>query len=507
MQKRPLLQLKSVTIKVGSKPILKDISFEIQQGENLLITGPSGSGKTVLAKLIAGIWKKHTGENFRLVPEKDIQFIAQQANFSQLFTGRTAYYDQRFDGNEKEASPFVKSLFQPEKITAQQKLWWQQLSVSALEEKRLHQLSNGESKRIQLALALVKSPKLLALDNPFIGLDVDSRILLHQLLESLMQEGISIILIGKPEEMPSTITSVLVLEQGKILYSGSREGFENHLRFIRKRKNVFIIPEEIIQELSPVKEVPFDYALEMNHVHVIYAEKKVLSDINWKVKRGECWALIGHNGAGKSTLLSLITADNPQGYKNDFKLFDLQRGSGESIWEIKSKIGFVSPELHRFFERKKGNSKEVQQSEEEYNQRGLNIAGVNVIDSVLSGFKDEVGFSSATTSQQKRIAVLWLKALGIQELKDQRLSQLSLGEQRLVLLARALVKNPPLLLLDEPCQGLDQDQIDRFKAVVDTVCVRFKKTLIYVSHYENEIPSCVTKRIILKAGKVEAITP
>jgi molybdate transport system ATP-binding protein len=169
-----------------------------------------------------------------------------------------------------------------------------------------------------------------------------------------------------------------------------------------------------------------------------------------------------------------VTADNPQAYANEIYLFDKRRGSGESIWDIKKRIGFVSPELHLFFDQ--GNS---------------------VFEVIASGLFDTIGlFRQLSHSQQEQVQT-WLEILNLQQLKERALFRLSLGQQRMVLLARALVKNPPLLILDEPTQGLDADQTFYFKQLIDQLCVHFNTTLLYVSHYENDIPSCVTHRLNL----------
>ncbi len=222
----------------------------------------------------------------------------------------------------------------------------------------------------------------------------------------------------------------------------------------------------------------FENAVLMKNATVSYGSKTILHNINWQVKRGEKWLLRGHNGAGKSTLLSLINGDNPQAYKNEIYLFDKRRGSGESIWDIKQKTGYVSPELHAFFDK-----------------------GTTCYNAVASGFFDTIGLFKKLTAHQQTLVQQWLDFLQLSSLQTKPLSTLSSGTQRLVLLARALVKNPPLLILDEPCQGLDDDQKDSFVHLVNDLCERLNKTLIYVSHYENEIPSCIDHVLELNMGR------
>ncbi len=192
--------------------------------------------------------------------------------------------------------------------------------------------------------------------------------------------------------------------------------------------------------------------------------------------------LQGANGAGKSTLLSLINGDNPQAYRNNIVLFDRQRGTGESIWDIKKHIGFVSPELHQYFP-----------------------AGQTCLQVVLSGYFDTVGLFRNPSPQQKDTARAWLEVFGLSHLAGTRLAQLHLGEQRRCLLARALIKAPSLLILDEPCQNLDNDQREQFKSMVTDIATRSRTTLIYVSHYQEDIPPIEHKTLALRDGKVSLL--
>jgi molybdate transport system ATP-binding protein len=193
------------------------------------------------------------------------------------------------------------------------------------------------------------------------------------------------------------------------------------------------------------------------------------------------WLLQGPNGSGKSTLLSLINGDHPQSYGLDISLFGKKRGSGESIWDIKQKIGMISPEMHWYFDQ-----------------------NATVWHTLASGFYDSIGwFIDVKFHEKKQIEEL-MSFFDLTEHKDQLLHTLPLGKQRLAMLARSIIKNPPLLVLDEPCQGLDTQQAKYFNDVVDELC-EYGKTLIYVGHYESQLPSCIEKRIVLEKGEVVAL--
>jgi len=490
-----LIQAKNITVTAEDKIILDDISFSLHKGEALAIVGPSGSGKTTLGKIIAGQWSPSQGELI-ITGSLKRMFISQQHDFRYLSTTRS-YYQQRYDSNVADDSPTVSQLF--EKITAQNfSEWIKLLKVDHLLNSRLTLLSNGEGKRVQLAQALLQQAEVLVLDNPFIGLDPESRQLLHEIIQQFIARGILVVLITSYNEIPEAITHVLELESGKVKQFVEKVNFKASI--IQQDQSV--VNADVLDLLGFPEEEEFEAAVRMKDVTVNYGDKVVLDHINWVVKKGEQWALVGHNGAGKSTLLSLINGDNPQAYSNEIYLFDQRRGSGESIWDIKRRVGYISPELHIYFQRDVSHTESVAISSGEASPLKFSQARINCEDVVTSGYNDLVGSSQKVTPIQYKQALRWMDVLHIKSLIGQNMYDASLGEQRLVLLARALVKNPALLILDEPCQGLDAEQTKRFTKVVDAVCRHFNKTLIYISHYKQDIPACVTKVLTLEKGKV-----
>jgi molybdate transport system ATP-binding protein len=218
--------------------------------------------------------------------------------------------------------------------------------------------------------------------------------------------------------------------------------------------------------------------LELRKVRVSYDGMPILNGITWEVRQGEHWALLGPNGAGKTTLLSLILADNPQAYANHVVLFGKRRGSGETIWDIKRRVGWVSPELHQHYPRR-----------------------FSCLDVVCSGYFDSVGLFRWVTPEQRRSAETLLRDLGMAEHAESPFGSISQGEQRMTLLGRALVKRPPLLVLDEPCQGLDEGHRRRFIDTVDTLGQRGESTIVYVTHDWGELPRVITHALLLRKGK------
>lgn len=218
--------------------------------------------------------------------------------------------------------------------------------------------------------------------------------------------------------------------------------------------------------------------LRFNHVSIRYGQRTILKDLDWTVKQNEKWALGGENGAGKSTLLSLVCADNPQSYACDIELFGRKRGSGESIWDIKRHIGYVSPEMHRAY-----------------------LKDLPAIDIVASGLNDSVGLYVHPRPEQRAVCEWWMDIFGIAGLKDRTFLKLSSGEQRLCLLARAFVKDPELLILDEPLHGLDDRNRQLTREIISAFCRRKDKTMIMVTHYAEELPDVITHNLFLKKNK------
>lgn len=481
----------ALTIKQNGKTIINEISFAISDGEQWAITGPSGSGKTTILKALAGkifFTGNLTISDNNQELKKRIILVEQQHHFKNLSNTTNFYYQQRYNSQDSEDAVTVEEDLQKvlSKNTAgKNELSWltDLFDIKKLYAERLIQLSNGENKRLQIVKALLLQPAFLLLDNPFTGLDSVSRQILEDVLDKVAKKGVHVIMATTASHLPFFITNVLSLS-GKGSYSASsvKPGEWNKAHFINKQ--LFSLNKGLLHELvAGNKHIGFEFAVRMKNVTIKY-DHTILDNITWEVRNGEKWSLSGPNGSGKSTLLSLVNADNPQAYANEIYLFDRRRGTGESIWDVKKNIGFVSPELHLHLEK-----------------------GIICSDVVASGLFDTIGLFRRINEQQKLLAAKLLRLLNIQHLSGKSLFQLSDSEQRLVLLARALVKNPPLLVLDEPCQGLDNEQTALFKAIINEITLTGNKTLIYVSHYTHEIPECVTKFIRLENGKIQNHDP
>lgn len=352
--------------------------------------------------------------------------------------------------------------------------------MEPLLDKYVITLSSGELRKFQLTKTLFANPSLLIMDNPFIGLDAETRDQLKELLQLLAEKhSLDIILVlSKTDDIPTFVSEVIEVRNGIILPPCSREDYYNrqlsippHVLSKEKREAILALPYQD-------NDYHTDEVIKMQQVSIRYGERTILNALDWTVRNGERWALSGQNGSGKSTLLSLVCADNPQSYACDITLFDRPRGSGESIWDIKKHIGYVSPEMHRSYQR--------------------DLPAIRI---VASGLKDSVGLYVKPNEDEFAICRFWMDIFGLEDMYDRTFMKLSSGEQRLVLLARAFVKDPQLLILDEPLHGLDLRNRRLVKDVIETFCERRNKTMVMVTHYEEELPSIITNKIYLTKQK------
>jgi len=494
----PLLNLIAVTVRINESTILKNIDFIVQQGQHWAIIGPSGAGKTALLHTITGKLPINSGQIKRYFADEYLQaaphngtahtfhdllaITSPQHTFKNKSNVQSFYYQQRFNSTDAEEADTVIDYLKAVKTPIQ--AYWtvdkvvSLLDLSSLLNKTIIKLSNGETRRLTIALALLRNPKLLLMDQPLIGLDIGTRARFNQILQQIIDSGIHLIITTPANEIPAVATHVAYLANGEIKIAGKKTSVIASTSFpLQAQLPTFQNIEMLQQELASYALPAFQKIIEMKGVNVRYGDKPILTDINWDVIQGERWAIKGHNGAGKSTLLSLINGDNPQAYANHIVLFDRRRGSGESIWEIKKKIGFVSPEQHQYFPTEQ-----------------------TCLQTILSGFFDTDGLFRKTSKEQDEIALRWMEIFGIKHIIAKRLKTVPTSEQRLCLLARALIKKPVLLILDEPCQGLSPEQRDLFKSVVNELCLHSVVTILYVSHYAEDIPSLINQTLLLEKG-------
>ena len=507
---KPIIQVTNGVPRHPSYRMKEPVNFVMEQGEHIALVGPNGGGKSLLVDILIGRWPLLMNEVKYHFPSSDAGMVCDDIRYitfrdSYGDADGTFYYQQRWNSQDMEVTPLVRELLPEAKDKAWGKTVNDLFGIEEMLDKHIVLLSSGELRKFQLAKALMNRPSVLILDNPFIGLDVAARDLLRHLLTDLIANTHLqvMLMLSREDEIPSFITHVVRVDG---LVCGEKEcirispleqrllSFRAEHREAKNLGNTQVDAPEILRRYAPlddrggVNDISLqddnfgmdakegkEEIIRLNKVSIRYGERTILKELDWVVRKGEKWALTGGNGSGKSTLLSLICADNPQSYACDIALFGRRRGTGESIWEIKKHIGYVSPEIHRAY-----------------------LKNMPAIDIVASGLHDSVGLYVRPKPEQRCVCERWMEVFGIGELKDRSFLQLSSGEQRLVLLARAFVKEPDLLILDEPLHGLDTANRQLVRGIIDDYCRRDGKTLVMVSHYEDEFPPCITHALHLK---------
>lgn len=470
------IQLTDVVPRIPDVVFSTPITFTINKSDVWTFYGPNGSGKTLLSEVISGRYGLASGcitypfmdeERAKttafIYPRQFIKTIHFQSTYS-FSDFRDAYYQQRFNVYEVDWYPTVQELLQ---INPIESAWLEKIidlfRLRPLLTHRLITLSSGQLRRLIIAKALLEKPRMLVFDNPFIGLDDATRTDLEQIFVFLQEQGVQLLfIVSDARDIPLCTTHLLHVEACHVRYAGAKVAY-----------TVPPVPEEALPGVYQFPTLAlgseeYTHVVDMQHICIRYDGLVFQPDVTWQIRKGEKWALLGPNGSGKSTLLSYIFADNPQAYSLPIWLFDRKRGSGESIWDIKKRIGYTSSEMHLYYRE--------------------NVPCIKV---VQSGFFDSVGLYQRCTEEQTQQALLLMQELGIAHLAEKPFLRVSAGEQRMLLFARALVKNPQLLILDEPFHGMDVRYKKRCLQMIEKFGNQLDKSLIFVTHYQSEIPQCV----------------
>lgn len=333
------------------------------------------------------------------------------------------------------------------------------VEVATNVNRHLRFLSGGEQKKALLTYLLSQNPGFIILDNPMDNLDVASQVALLQMLQEVATSLPIIQLVNRTKDfLPFIKNAISIDNENTWFYHGNVETYINQHAINNMPSFSGSIP------LSDHKyDLINNPLVEFKNVTIKYEERLIVNNICWQINAGEFWHLIGPNGSGKTTLLSLITGDNPKGYGQDLILFGRKKGSGETVWSIKEKIGYFTASMTDLFNR--------------YN---------SVEQMVISGFFDSIGLYTKPSERQIKLAHEWLSLIGILQQKQTPFYKLSLGQQRLIMIVRAMVKHPPLLILDEPTVGLDDDNVAIVTALINKMAAESSTAILYVSHRAEE---------------------
>jgi molybdate transport system ATP-binding protein len=461
----------------AGEAVFDGLSWEMRDGETWAVVGPVGSGKTALGELLAGRLRVTAGTvEWPLVDRlraagrvvnwpSDVVGRVGFKEESRIFSYSRHYYQQRFNFIEPADDLTLEEFLRADGPLSDDRLRavTGRLGIAELLPLSFIKLSNGQTRRARIARALLAHPEVLVLDEPFVGLDADGRREANDLLGRVVDDGTRVVLITPPERIPEWVTHVLELVDRRVAFQGTRGQFQR------------ADSAEATPASAKSSAVAGEPVIKLRDVNVIHGGKPILRGINWTVREGERWAIVGPNGSGKTTLLSLICGDHPQAYSNDVTVFGRRRGGGESIWDVKKRIGLVSPELHMYF-----------------------TEPLTADRAAATGFFDQLVARPTTPGQDATVRELF-DYFGVTELAGRRFAQLSTGQQRIVLLIRALVKDPPLLILDEPFQVLDEPTAAKARRWIDDRLAP-DRTVLFVTHNEPELPRTVTRRLRLREG-------
>jgi molybdate transport system ATP-binding protein len=462
----PIVRFEHIRFAYQLEPILDDFSWQWPQGQHVAILGGNGAGKTSLAKLITDVLRPNSGE----VSYADNIGPADIAHISFDLHRELMERDRRFDDSETRDDAFdvgttvQNIILQRQSPNANFEQLCDRLGIRHILDQGIRFISTGESRKTLLARALFAKPAALILDNPFEGLDTKAQAEMHSLMAELVDSETPLVLLTKDaNDIPDAIDTVFNMAHGKILSECTAIEAKQQAKAVHHYAKPLPIAE------APAH--PSDVALlELRDINVNFRGKQVLSDVNWTLMPHQHCCISGPNGAGKSTLLGLLCGENDKAYGQQVFLFGRKRGSGESIWEVKSQFGLLNT-----------------------NMQMSNLKRTKVIDVVASGLFDSVGLYTDYSEGQRQLLIAWLDALELLPLKEQRFDRLSFGEQRMILLARAMVKSPRILILDEPCIGLDNEQKSKLLGAVDQIAAHGQTRILFVSHRSEEVPECINQ--------------
>ena len=527
MEGQRFISVERCSVWARDQQVIQSFSWSLQEGQTWLVTGPSGGGKEYFIQALVNQRESSRKPVFRpespsLVscaePSLDNyaggQYFNKFSDTTQLVSLETAaaliqeerdrdegdFIEGGIDIGRTAASFMCEVLPEPVEMAALQKLPQVQLcGVASVLNRGVKYLSTGEVRRVLLCRSLLSSCQLLILSEPFAGLDVQSRSILKNFFSERMasHEAPSIMLAMESvdlegfQEIPAGITHVVEFAEGRLSFQGRIQEYKNLLVTREKeaggeeqQQALRHHTESTFHELHsqqnlfsshPSAETPEasqnqpEILVDMQDVRVAWGDKVVLNKLTWQVRAGEHWLVRGPNGSGKTTLLELITGDNMQVFCNNVSIFGRRRGTGETIWELKEKMGIVSYRLHL-----------------EYRM----VGGTDIEAVLLSGFHDSIGLYQQRSQVEQMAVERWLEIGGFQGRGHEAFSSLSYGEQRAILILRAAVKCPPLLILDEPCHGLDGKQRSRILHLLETIAATGTTTLLHVTHDVTEVLPC-----------------
>jgi molybdate transport system ATP-binding protein len=406
---------------------IKDLTWQVKQGEHWVLLGGNGAGKSALGATLIGEAKQQSGQRHSTF--NNLQLVSSDLQKQLLSANRKSDKTQKVTDILFSAPEINNDLCQ-QLITA--------LNFDALLNRNFTDLSTGETRKLLLIKALSANSDLVVLDEPFDGLDTESTRQLNRLLKQLSTHTCFVFVLNRVDETPAFVDHFAYVSKGLLQHSLAKPCAAERadlFKLLHLEHTPITIPDSPEPAFISNVNTPL---VKLTDAHVRYSEQTIFENLNWTIKQHQHWQLTGKNGSGKTCLLNLITGDNPQCYNNEIEVFGFKRGTGESI---------------------------------------------SALNTVISGFFDSIGLYQQANELQMRLAKQWLALIGLSDKANCAFTQLSYGDQRLLLIVRAMVKHPALVILDEPCLGLDEANRQRVLLLIEKVCAAKTSTVIYVNHH------------------------
>ena len=474
-----LIQVRDALCRLNAKHTLRVPFFDIVQGQHLCVFGGNGAGKSTLLRLLLGdlhLGQAHVQYHAGFDPRTDcivVSFEQQQVLWALDNRHDISEYSDNARDQGTTIASWVLGSLQPD-------LRYEEILVSLglfdLQGRGMRYLSSGQCRKAMLAKALYNRPRLLILDDPLGSIDRVAQTQISAALKRWMTpENTTLLLCRRSTDILPGISHLAIMDELSLIAQGNLAQMREDPRFGSVAKRSMSLPKALPAPAANRHPPILNSSaalIELRNVFAAYHGERVIENLSWIMDYGQHTLIEGPNGCGKSTLLSLIDGENHMAYGQEVYLFGKKRGSGETIWDVKARFGVVSNEIHNRY-----------------------VKGWRVLEVVISGFFDSVGLYDESGASERNCAIAWLKALNIDALEKEYYDSISFGQQRLVLLARAMLKHPNVLILDEPCVGLDDQHRELILALVDLIATTTATHILYVSHTQDERPRCINQRI------------
>ena len=481
----PMLCVQQALCRINRHSLLRIDALELRQGEHWCVFGGNGAGKTLLSRLLLGQLPLGPGI-VRYAADFDVQSQVAVVSFEEqqrLWTLDDRHDISEYSDDAADSGTTVRQLvLDSETPPASHAEFFahllQTLELDALQLRGIRFLSSGQLRRAMIARALMGKRdgrfRLLVLDDPLESIDRQSREAIVALLQQWMDvDTCTLQLCRRAQDVLAGITHLAVMDGLQLKTQGPLAAVRHSAEFTEIVRREPALPEQLPSNCRSAETTDRNVPLiELRRVNAGYGNKQVLRELSWTMGPDNHSLIEGPNGCGKSTLLSLIDGENHKAYGQEVYLCGRRRGSGETVWDVKALFGVVSNELHNKY-----------------------IRGWKVLDVVVSGFFSTVGLYDDGGDALAACARDWLRTLGIEAQAGHFYHEISYGQQRLVLLARAMVKSPRLLVLDEPCVGLDDYHRRTILGVVDRIAADTGTRILFVSHTSGEEPACINQRL------------